>query len=81
VQKKTYKSPLKRLVKFFEESRDRWKSKYFEKSKELKRAKNQINDLKQRKEGWKERAKKAEDELNEINSKPLEAKKKSNHRD
>ena len=65
---KTYKSPLKKLAYFFETSRDNWKSKYFEKSKELKRAKNQINDLKHRKEDWKMRAKKAEDELKEINS-------------
>jgi len=73
---KTYKSPLKKLVKFFEKSRDSWKEKYFEKTKELKRAKNQINDLKYRKEDWKERAKKAEDALKEINSKSVEDKKK-----
>ena len=78
---KTYKSPLKKLVHFFEESRDNWKSKYFEKSKELKKAKNQINDLKHRKEDWKERAKKAEDALKEINSKSVEDKKKANSRD
>lgn len=75
MQEKTYKSPLKKLVKFFEKSRDSWKNKYTEKNKELKRAKNQINDLKQRKEDWKERAKKAEDELKEINSKSSEVKK------
>ncbi|SFV63291.1 hypothetical protein MNB_SV-12-1597 [hydrothermal vent metagenome] len=74
MQEKTYKSPLKKLVKFFETSRDKWKNKYFEKTKELKRAKNQINDLKQRKEDWKERAKKAEDALEEINNKPVEKK-------
>jgi chromosome segregation ATPase len=79
---KTYKSPLKKLVKFFEKSRDSWKEKYFEKTKELKRAKNQINDLKYRKEDWKERAKKAEDALKEINSKSIEDKKKqTNSRD
>lgn len=77
MQEKTYKSPLKKLVKFFETSRDKWKNKYFEKNKELKRAKNQIYDLKQRKEDWKERAKKAEGELKERNSKSVEDKKKS----
>ena len=30
MQEKTYKSPLKKLVKFFEKSRDKWKNKYFE---------------------------------------------------
>ena len=72
MQIKTYKSPLKKLVHFFESSRDNWKSKCFEKNIELKRAKNQINDLKNRKENWKERAKRAEDELKEINNKSLD---------
>jgi len=55
---------------------------FVEKTKELKRAKNQINDLKYRKEDWKERAKKAEDALKEINSKSIEDKKKqTNSRD
>jgi len=63
MQTKIYKSPLKKLVVFFEKSRDSWKAKYVEKKIELKRAKNQINDLKQRKESWKERAMKAEEEL------------------
>jgi len=63
MQTKIYKSPLKKLVVFFEKSRDSWKEKYMGKKIELKRAKNQINDLKQRKESWKERAIKAEEEL------------------
>ena len=66
MQEKKYKSPLKKLVKFFEKSRDKWKEKYFEKKKELKRAKNQINDLKQRKEDWKDRAIKAESKLTTL---------------
>jgi hypothetical protein len=66
MQEKTYKSPLKKLVKFFKTSRDNWKNKYNEKKKELKRAKNQINDLKHRKENWKDRAIKAEGELKEL---------------
>ena len=65
MQPKIYKSPLKKLVVFFEKSRDSWKEKYVEKKIELKRAKNQINDLKQRKESWKDRAIKAEEELKE----------------
>jgi len=66
MQEKTYKSPLKKLVIFFETSRDNWKNKYFEKKIELKRAKNQINDLKKRKEKWKDRAIEAENKLKET---------------
>lgn len=76
MQEKTYKSPLKKLVKFFEKSRDNWKSKYLEKKTELKRAKNQINDLKHRKEDWKDRAIEAENKLKEMERDSLEAKKK-----
>ena len=76
MQEKTYKSPLKKLVKFFEKSRDNWKNKYIEKKIELKRAKNQINDLKQRKEDWKDRAIEAENKLKEIEKNASEVKKK-----
>lgn len=69
--KKNYKSPLKKLVNFFEKSRDDWKDKYMGKKIEFKRATNQINDLKQRKESWKDRAIKAENELKEVKKKNL----------
>jgi len=74
MQEKKYKSPLKKLVKFFEESRDKWKEKYVEKSKELKRVTNRIYDLEIRKEHWKKRALKAERKLKESD---IQVKKKS----
>ncbi len=61
-----YKTPLKKLVVFFEKSRDNWKAKYIETRKDLKRAKNQIDDLKRRKEMWKTRAIDTENRLKEI---------------
>jgi len=76
MQEKTYKSPLKKLVKFFEKSRDNWKNKYVEKKIELKRALNQINDLKKRKEMWKDRAIEAENKLKEMEKDSAETKKK-----
>jgi len=74
MQEKKYKSPLKKLVKFFEESRDKWKEKYVEKSKELKRVTNRIYDLETRKEHWKKRALEAEQKLKEPD---IQVKKKS----
>ena len=74
MQEKKYKSPLKKLVKFFEESRDKWKEKYVEKSKELKKVTNRIYDLEIRKEHWKKRALKAERKLKESD---IQVKKKS----
>ena len=66
MQEQEYKSPLKKLVKFFEESRDKWKEKYFIKKKELKRIQNRIYDLNKRKEEWKKRALKAEEKLKDL---------------
>jgi len=74
MQEKKYKSPLKKLVNFFEESRDKWKEKYVEKSKELKRVTNRIYDLETRKEHWKKRALEAERKLKESD---IQVKKKS----
>jgi len=74
MQEKQYKSPLKKLVKFFENSRDKWKEKYFEKTKELKRVTNRIYDLENRKDEWKKRALNAEKRLKNLN---IDAKKKS----
>jgi hypothetical protein len=74
MQKKKYKSPLKKLVNFFEESRDKWKEKYVEKSKELKRVTNRIYDLETRKEHWKKRALEAERKLKKSD---IQVKKKS----
>jgi hypothetical protein len=76
MQSKIYKSPLKKLTVFFEKSRDNWKAKYVEKKIELKRAKNQINDLKHRKESWKDRAIKAEEELKNKTIEIVKPKKK-----
>ena len=73
MQEKKYKSPLKKLVKFFEQSRDKWKEKYFKKTKELKRVSNRIYDLENRKDEWKKRALNAEEKLKSLN---IEAKKK-----
>lgn len=70
MQEKKYKSPLKKLVSFFEESRDKWKEKYFEKTKELKRVTNRIYDLENRKDEWKTRALNAEEKLKNLNIEP-----------
>ena len=76
MQNKIYKSPLKKLVKFFELSRNNWKEKYFEKKKELKRLLNRIYDLENRKNEWKDRALKAEDKLKDYENNSIKIKKK-----
>lgn len=63
VQKgKGYKSPQRKLVKFFEKSSDRWKAKCREAKIEVKRLKNRVLFLGKSKERWKSRVKELEAE-------------------
>ena len=41
--RKNYKSPKRKLVKFFEKSRDKWKTKHQEVKKNVKQLKNRVN--------------------------------------
>ena len=43
--KKSYKSPKVKLLKFFEKSRDQWKSKYKGVKKKVKQLKNRVSFL------------------------------------
>jgi hypothetical protein len=54
--KKDYKSPLKKLVRFFEKSRDNWKAKYQTQIKENKRLKNRVTFLQTSKQKWRDEA-------------------------
>ncbi len=65
-----FKSPLRKLVRFFQRSRDAWKSKCQDLRQRLKKAENQIRAVEKSREHWKEvahqecrRAKQLEQEL------------------
>ena len=60
---KSYQSPLRKLVRFFEQSRDRWKAKCQAAKKRLKRLKNRVRFLQQSRDNWKKRAKELELEV------------------
>ena len=66
-QEKTYKSPQRKLVKFFEKSRDGWKAKCREAKRTVKRLKNRIRFLQQSKGEWKNRAQNLECEIQRLN--------------
>jgi len=66
---KSYQSPLRKLVGFFERSRDQWKAKCRAAKKRLKRLKNRVRFLEQSRDRWKERAKELEAELVRLKSK------------
>jgi chromosome segregation ATPase len=65
-QEKTYKSPQRKLVKFFEKSRDSWKTKCREAKRTVKRLKNRIRFLQQSKDQWKSRVRELERELERL---------------
>ncbi len=62
----SYKSPQRKLVRFFQQSRDRWKAKYQEAKVSLKRLSNRVRFLERSKAHWKGRAKALEAELAQL---------------
>jgi len=60
---KTYKSPIRKLVRFFEKSRDQWKAKCLEAKATAKGLNHRIRYLEQNKAEWKTRTKELEKEL------------------
>lgn len=52
-----YKSPVRKLVKFFQESRDKWKARSNEKQKRIEFLETKVKDLRNSREHWKQKAK------------------------
>ncbi|MEN8180382.1 MAG: hypothetical protein ABFS39_17420 [Pseudomonadota bacterium] len=65
-KKKTYKSPVTKLVRFFEQSRDQWKAKCLEAKATAKGLSHRIRYLEQSKVEWKTKAKELEKELARV---------------
>lgn len=63
---KQYKSPRRKLVKFFARSRDQWKAKYLETKTRVKRLTNRVRFLEASKAHYKERVKELERDLAEV---------------
>ena len=63
VKDKAYQSPVRKLARFFEQSRDQWKAKHRIAKASVKRLKNRVRFLDQSKERWKSRAQELEREV------------------
>lgn len=63
---KTYRSPWRKLLRFFERSRDNWKRKCLEAKVTVKRLSNRVRQLETSRNLWKERAKQSEEQLRQI---------------
>lgn len=68
-QRSTFKSPLPKLVNFFQKSRDKWKAKYMEVKYKAKLLSNQVYYLKNQNAKLKQRIKKLEKELSQSGEK------------
>jgi uncharacterized protein YlxW (UPF0749 family) len=64
-----YKSPAYKLIKFFKESRDKWKTKYQDTKYKLKLKTNNIKYLKKRNAELKTRIKELKKQLDTVESK------------
>jgi uncharacterized protein YlxW (UPF0749 family) len=66
---KEYKSPSRKLIKFFERSRDNWKAKYLELKYKMKLMQNKILYLEKRKTELNLRIKELQKELDQYRKK------------
>ncbi len=63
---KVYKSPIKKLVRFFEKSRDQWKAKCREAKARVKRLKNRVRFLEKSKADLKSQVKELKTEVSRL---------------
>ncbi len=61
-----YRSPMRKLVRFFEKSRDQWKTKHHAVKEELKREQNQRRAVEKSRAAWRAKADAAEQRAREL---------------
>ncbi|MBC8492809.1 MAG: hypothetical protein H8D43_03405 [Chloroflexi bacterium] len=71
---KVYKSPVRKLTRFFEKSRDQWKAKCREAKTTIKYLKNRVRFLEESKDRWKSRAQELEVQVKQMEAKEQELK-------
>ncbi len=71
-----WKSPLRKLVRFFEHSRNQWKTKYAAKRNECKLMGNQVRAVEKSRAKWRQAAQQAQTRVCEL-QRELEQYKKS----
>ena len=69
---KTYRSPRRILVRFFEKSRNQWKAKCLEAKATLRRVKNRAKWLEQSRDQWKARAQALAHRVQELEAHTVE---------
>ena len=75
---KVYKSPVKKLARFFEESRDNWKQKYKETKKTVRYLSYKMRSLERSRDEWKKKAQEEKEKRKMAEEKIESYKKKRN---
>lgn len=65
-QGNVYTSPQRKLVKFFEKSRNKWKARCLNAQATLRQVKNRASWLEQSRDNWKARARQLADRVREL---------------
>ena len=71
---KIYKSPVRRLARFFEKSRDRWKAKCREAKRTIKYFKNRVRFLEDSRDRWRSQAQELKVRVKQMEAKERELK-------
>ena len=66
VDEKGWKSPYRKLVRFFKESRDRWKAKYLELKADCKLMGNQVRAVEKSRQRWRQIAEEAQQQVRQL---------------
>lgn len=72
-----YRSPMRKLVRFFEKSRDNWKRKCQESKKQIKLVNNQARAVEKSREQWRQRAEQLSEQLQQVHQELAELKRAS----
>jgi predicted nucleic acid-binding Zn-ribbon protein len=66
METKTFTTPLRKLARFFEKSRDGWKEKYQQAKQQCKQLSNQARAVEKSRDHWKELVRQQEQEIREL---------------
>ena len=66
MEEKCYRSPVRKLLRFFERSRNGWKEKCLTAKTRLKRLHNRVRQLEASRDRWKQRAQQMEERLRRM---------------
>lgn len=69
-----YKSPVTKLLRFFETSRDQWKEKHHQLKADLKLAHNQVRAVEKSREMWRQRAEESAQRVGQLEAELAEVK-------